>query len=380
MHLCLSSSSREGYSRDVVDTLAAPIGSEIQFRYDSKWISPDILGKPANECDAILSFIELRGKPGKPFIMPLRVAKIFAVERMGTTAVVMFRLGGYPVPSDIKEFSDKLHATHRDIHKYQDATKPSGYLWLELGDEIACPPINPGGPEFAWESIVNNFVNAIKYPDNYSHEIHDKSALNMSPYADASPFYMFHSVIDRNSGQPAAKKIDGDRSVFSVRPGEEYTVNIYHKHPSKDFPGVKLRITPEDSGSSIIGAKEHPFNTRYDMKKFNVAVPRTISGSTSSLLVSRIFEEKSGKQLQIDDYRIYLEARPSFALLALYCALIGALFLLAQIPILFKATGTVEWWAVCLIGVAGILLGFVTWAKDNIIGITNYIKYRFPNL
>jgi hypothetical protein len=42
MYLCLSSASREGYSKDVVDTLAAPIGSERQFRYDRKWVDPSI--------------------------------------------------------------------------------------------------------------------------------------------------------------------------------------------------------------------------------------------------------------------------------------------------------------------------------------------------
>jgi len=44
----LSSNSRSGYSRDVVDLFAKPGGARHQFRYDSRWISNEVLSRLMN--------------------------------------------------------------------------------------------------------------------------------------------------------------------------------------------------------------------------------------------------------------------------------------------------------------------------------------------
>lgn len=73
MYLCLSSASREGYSKDVVDTLAVPICGERQFRYDQKWVDPglrELIKKNTlpREAKCLLCFVDLRGNPRASFI------------------------------------------------------------------------------------------------------------------------------------------------------------------------------------------------------------------------------------------------------------------------------------------------------------------------
>ena len=109
MYLCLSSASREGYSKDVVDMLAAPVGSERQFRYDQKWVDPSLRTLvsrnrlPVN-AKCLLCFIDLRGKPQMPFILPMREATLTRVIAIGTTYTLVFQLGAFRRPTDKQAF------------------------------------------------------------------------------------------------------------------------------------------------------------------------------------------------------------------------------------------------------------------------------------
>ncbi len=90
MYLCLSSASRDGYGKDVVDTLAAPVCGEHQFRYDQKWVDPDVRlladqGKLPANAKCLLCFVDLRGDPKDPFVLPLREATLTQVIPVGST-------------------------------------------------------------------------------------------------------------------------------------------------------------------------------------------------------------------------------------------------------------------------------------------------------
>ena len=110
MYLCLSSASRDGYSKDVIDTLAAPMCGERQFRYDRKWVEPAIRdlidqGKVPASAKCLLCFVDLRGEPKHPFVLPLREATLTQVIPVGSTYTLVFRLGPFRRPSDMRQFS-----------------------------------------------------------------------------------------------------------------------------------------------------------------------------------------------------------------------------------------------------------------------------------
>jgi hypothetical protein len=140
MYLCLSSASREGYSKDVIDTLAAPVGGERQFRYDEKWVEPtlrDTVAKgkiPAN-AECLLCFIDLRGKPRVPFIMPLREATLTRVIAVGSTYTLVFRLGNFRRPSDLQQFSAEARNKFPELHRFEaskmaNASRRAFYGWM----------------------------------------------------------------------------------------------------------------------------------------------------------------------------------------------------------------------------------------------------------
>ena len=43
MHICLSSGARPRYREDIVRALAMPEGTHLAFRYDQKWVDPNVI-------------------------------------------------------------------------------------------------------------------------------------------------------------------------------------------------------------------------------------------------------------------------------------------------------------------------------------------------
>src|SRR5262245_8496653 len=95
MLILLSSSRRKRYRDDILRCLAAPIGTQVQFRYSEKlvehpiWERPDQFeGKPGLVCSVDLSTVG-RACP----IVPVRWVTVEKIYQHGTTMSVVLRIG-----------------------------------------------------------------------------------------------------------------------------------------------------------------------------------------------------------------------------------------------------------------------------------------------
>ena len=229
MYLCLSSASRHGYDKDVVDILAAPMCGEHQFRYDRKWVDPDIRdladqGKPPSNAKCLLGFIDLRGKPKDPFVLPLREATLTQVIPVGSTYTLVFKLGPFRRPRNMQQFSEAARIALPELHHIDDAhgkCEPKGFLWIDAKDQLdseLSPLSTDGNRILEWERIVRDYLDVMNSPKQFATEFYDNDFFTSAEgeFKDQSPFYVFHDCKSVTDGKSVESEIKDNRSVFNV--------------------------------------------------------------------------------------------------------------------------------------------------------------------
>ncbi len=376
MYLCLSSASRDGYSKDVIDTLAAPMCGERQFRYDRKWVPQairDLIDQgqmPAN-AKCLLSFIDLRGKPKDPFVLPLREATLSQVIQVGSTYTLVFTLGRFRRPSDIRQFSKVARKAFPEMHRIeavQEEPEPKGFLWIDAKDQLDSelkPVVTDSKWALEWEQVVRDYLDIMNSPEQFATEFCDKDALTSADgkFEDQSPFYVFYGLKSVPDGTFVKSETEANKSAFKLAPDSTYELSFYHYHPSKEFPDVRLNVSTTHDGARIVGNDSHPFNTRYDVKRFTLSTTSALSGASGNILVSRTFQDGTSTTSVEDiylDYRVASSKRK----LAIYIIVIAAVLAFPQLINLGQLASATEPWQYIIVAVAALALGALATLKD----------------
>jgi hypothetical protein len=376
MYLCLSSASRAGYSKDVVDTLAAPMGGERQFRYDQKWVEPAIRqladqGKVPANAKCLLCFIDLRGNPKDPFILPLREATLTQVIPVGSTYTLVFRLGAFRRPSDMRQFSKVARKEFPELHRIeavQGKREPKGFLWIDAKNQLDSKlksVVTDGNWALEWEQIVCDYLNVMNSPEQFSTEFYDKDALTSAEgkFKDQSPFYVFYDLKSVPDGKRVKSETKENRSAFQLAPDSTYELLFYHYHPSKAFPDVRLSLSTTHDGAKIVSNESHAFNTRYDVKRFTLSTTSVLSGASGNILVSRIFAD-GASATSVGDIYLHYGVASSKGKMALYILGIAAAFAIPQLMILWNSTPAAGPAQYIIVVVAALTLGTLAIFKD----------------
>ena len=376
MYLCLSSASRDGYGKDVVDTLAAPMCGEHQFRYDQKWVDPAIRqladqGKLASNAKCLLCFIDLRGNPKDPFILPLREATLTQVIPVGSTYTLVFRLGRFRRPRNMRQFSQAARTALPTLHHFDDAQGKSeveGFLWIDAKDRLDSelgPLSTDGNRASEWEQIVRDYLDVMNSPEQFATQFYDKDFLTSADgkFRDQSPFYVFHGLRSVRDGKHVKSEIKDNRPTFKLAPNSTYELSFYQFHPSRDFPKVQISLSTTHDGASIVGNQSHAFNTRYDVKRFTLSTTSALSGASGNILVSRIFSN-GASDTRLDDFYLHYRVPSSIAKMALYSLSIATVFAIPQLMILGNSTPAAEPWQCIVVVVAALALGAAVTLKD----------------
>jgi hypothetical protein len=379
MYLCLSSASREGYSKDVVDTLAAPIGCERQFRYDQNWVDPglqDLVRRgtlPAN-AKCLLCFVDLRGKPQTPFILPLREAILTRVIPVGTTCTLVFQLGAFRRPTDIRVFSDRARTVLPNLHHFHQipgSQEATGYLWMDAKDQLDAilkpAPTESDNWALAWEEIVRDYINVMNAPEQYSKEILDKGSLSRDDqkFNDKSPFYVFYELVRLPDRSRVTSTTAQGRSSFKLAPGSNYELSFYQYHPTKSFPDVSLGLATGQPNIQFTGSEERRFSTRYDVKRFTFSTADALTGFSTNVLVSRVFQDKDAEST-VEDFYLNFDVKGSIVKIALYAIAIAAAFAIPQLLTLTKASPPTDTSTYIVVVVAALVLGILATMKDTL--------------
>ena len=379
MYLCLTSASRDGYSKDVVDTLAAPMGGERQFRYDQKWVEPAIRGhftdqgKVSTNAKCLLCFIDLRGDPKDPFVLPLREATLTQVIPVGSTYTLVFRLGPFRRPCDMRQFSKLAREAFPELHcieALQGKREPKGFLWIDAKDQLDSelkPVVTDDNWALEWEQIVRDYLDVMNSPEQFTTEFCDKDALTSASgnFKDQSPLYVFYDLKSVPDGKCVKSEIKRNKSAFRLAPGSTYELSFYHYHPSKTFPDMRLSLSTTHDGACIVGNASHAFNTRYDVKRFTLSATSALSGASGTILVSRIFAD-GASATSVDDIYLHYSVASSIGKMALYTLGIAAAFAIPQLMILSNSTPAAELWQYFIVVGAALALGVIATLKDSL--------------
>jgi hypothetical protein len=340
MFLCLSSGAREQYRKDIILALAMPEGSRLQFRYDRKWVAPNVLDKIQDgSCvgvRALIAYIDQHDKTRTPYLTPCRFASISDAHVYGTTVTIGLFLKEFAYSENLDSFNQQANALSGNVvPKWGKDGQPVGFYCFDVDTNISSPIISSNELD-VWENIVTQIA-------------------QKADFLSEKCFYIFQGIKDICK----TAKIPLKEGYFELKPSAAYEIEIYHYHPTEGKSKAFLRLQTE---TSIIKPNSNPMlaiNSRYDVKHFRFQTSRPFLSEIAAVSIFRgddINTDKCGYydfdlQLRINEIWGWKVASGIFAGILLGVPTITAALFNCQLSIGAKAAITI----VSL--VAGILVG-----------------------
>lgn len=305
MFICMSSGYRERYRQDVILALAMPKGSRLQFRYDKKWIAPEVLERLKKRTfkgmRTLIAYIAQYDKNKIPELIPCRFAKISDTKIHGTTVSLGLSLEEFAYAENKDSFNAQARSSSDDTLPNWDVNKHiKGYYWLEIdGEEPSA--VTSSEKEDAWEKIVDQIA-------------------QHTDFADDRCFYMMKGIYPIESENKLSIKDDS----CNLEHSHEYEVQIYHYHPQDSENNAFLRF---HSMSSSIKFTSNPIvivNSRYDFKRIRFKTTSPIIAEQAVLSIYRGKDESKDKY-GILDFDLKMRIAGTWSNLVFWGTTIGVL-------------------------------------------------------
>jgi len=346
LDIFLSSGSREGYSQDIVDLFAKPVGANQQFRYASRWISSAVDERKSkaeyNESKrAVLCYIDQATKNVTPLILPIRFAEIVEVRNHGSTVSIVFKLGEFCKFDNLRSLNDKARASQLELPEYEDG-ELSGKYWM-FDDEDHFGEVVGSNDLAVWESLVEAYYQTPNHIDD-------------------APFYRFEKFKDLQADKNVEPIEDEGSLTFELNGGRNYEVQVYHYHPKRHFSEYTLEVSSEDEVIKSLNGEKRAMNTRYDRKDFRFKTRMSILGEDTRLAFRR--KESATEKLIWEDFQIRIITKPSLGLAILSVSVTAVGF---AIPFVVRSLTdpTKDWPVIIGAVVGGIVVGTIAIAKDD---------------
>ena len=158
MFVCLSSGYRPRYLRDIARSLALPAGTWLAFRYDRRWIDPDLqrrLDAPKERrqlkgVEVMIAYIDQSDNSEEIEIVPCRYAILVDVASLGQTASLQLEVREFAHAADLAKFNAELRARAVLLPRRTGGGIEGAY-WFEID---ALPAVERTTNESTWEEIV----------------------------------------------------------------------------------------------------------------------------------------------------------------------------------------------------------------------------------
>ncbi|WP_170447340.1 hypothetical protein [Ruegeria arenilitoris] len=342
----LSSSSRDGYSQDIVDLFAKPVGAKQQFRYASKWISSVVDDRKSKEVygnskPAILCYLDQEEENVTPQILPIRFADIVEVRSHGSTVSVVFELGAFCKFDDLCSLNAKLRASQLEFPDFEDG-KLSGKYWVF--DDQSCFDGVVGSNDLAdWENLVEKYFQTPNHIED-------------------TPFYRLQNVKDLQANKTVEPFEDEGSLTFELEGGKNYEVQVYHYHPKRHFSEYTLEVSSGDDVIKSLNGETRAMNTRYDRKDFRFKTRMSPLGEDTRLAFRR--KESTTEKLIWEDFQIRIVTKPSFGLAAL-SVIVTAIGFALPFVVRTLTDPSKDWPVIIGAVVGGVIVGTTAIAKDD---------------
>lgn len=267
-----TSDSRLLYATDVLNCLALPSGVQYQFRYESKYISPEIKHEFENlspsGTKALVVFREnAPSNDNAPFMVPIRWVIIQHVELIADFYIIRFRLEGYPIPS--QEYTGDKESIQLHCSKYL----------LQLNQIARNLPVQLG---------LTSFVD-LKATSDRAFWIDVAKRL-----AQHSTFAATHFIRVANISNGSGKELPMSSGSEYILTEKEYsTITLdyfaisYHEH------NATLKLSSDADVIRIACGGNIMLNSRYDSRRVSIQAGQ-VAGATATELEIFTHDDRRG--------------------------------------------------------------------------------------
>ena len=288
MYVCLSSGASPRYRQDILRALAMPHGASLQFRYQSKWIGPQILEKIANgtitNSPALIAYID-QSVPGQtPELIPCRLASISEASSHGTTVSLLLDLKEIALASDLAAFNKEMQTLSAGRLPTWQSGKLTGLYWLEV---LPSPStISPSENISDWEKIVTQLV----AHNEFGNESGIYAVLGISPLE-------------------SDKTVQSKKGRYELAPSTEYELSIYHYYPKSGPVEVRLTLATSSPWLTFTTNPRLMLDSRYDLKRVRIKTGNPSSKEPAVLTILRGVTGSDTSELEFD---LLLTVRSNF--------------------------------------------------------------------
>lgn len=278
MLLLLSSGARARYREDIVRCLALPPGAQLQFRYDLTIVDDAIVsdvksGKLIGQ-QALVCYLWNRAEGAPTEFIPCRMVEIVRAEILGSSFIVLFKVGTYPRANDdlaslIPDDAGRLAHWERD----GAAFKLRGLFAVALKSR---PVLDSSNDLSAFEGVV-------------------KKLSQYSDFSGAKPCQFFavagiHEISSDCEGNETFRTVSATRhGSYILRSGDEYELLVYvfapDQGPMASISETAIHVQSENQLVEFPLTKSREIDSEYDLKKFRFFTERSLSRITAAVIV-----------------------------------------------------------------------------------------------
>jgi len=286
--------------------LALPVGAELDFRYDQKWIVPAVKDKLPNKVpdnsDCLIIYIDQSDKAKKPEFIPCRFAKLKSANKHGTTATLSMIMKEFGYAENLAGFNEEIMAAcGNQLPAWQKDGSISGAYWLEVNDVLQ---------NVIRTSDIGNWERLISQLSEYN------------DFEDEHVFYMIKELRELGNNK-VIEMFDGS---YSIESGKSYEMAIYHYH-TKSEPSTRYINLSATEGLTL----NNPtlvVDSRYDLKRILISSESTYNHARAILSV---YIGKEPNSLERKEFDLPYRIRGSWKKIVGSTLLIGILLAIPQI-------------------------------------------------
>lgn len=264
MLVLYSSDARPRYVSDIATALAVPAGARFQFRYQSRYLSPEVqrmLGENSlTNVTALVCFIGNRNKAtGEEFLLPVRLAKVCAVEKIGDAYVFNMQATEYP-----------------DLGRWPR----TGAEIVRHGAQVVSEIVANNHNEYYavnWDSSGSLATKSISGNEGWSGVA--ERVLQLSTFSSS---YLLRLELADSAGSPMQISAD-DSGWLEFDPRRSYRVRVWFYGNSVDFGNRTITLETDGEVLSSISDQKYVVRSRYDQADFWFT-PKTADQSKRTLL------------------------------------------------------------------------------------------------
>jgi len=269
-----TSDSRPRYATDVLNTLALPVGSLYHFRYETKYVTPEIRNEFENldpvGTRVLLAFRDAAQDDDNAFMVPVRWATLTAVELILDFYVIRFNLEGYPTFAQTYGV-EKVSIRAASTNFVRELPEPTRHLPVQLG---LTPFVEPRATadRVSWIDVAKRLA------------LHDCFA--------TTHFLRIARVTDRR-GRDLARSSDG----HYVLPERQYgTVSLDYFAVQYEEHNAQLRLAGDPALIRVATAGSIALDSRYDSRQVLIQAGAVTGQTSTELEISTYAERRDLRQ------------------------------------------------------------------------------------